>query len=185
MIIATSKTQNGVTTNTMDFQSNTATGERHDCVVRAMAVGFNIKYTVSHSFCKGFFSREDREGTHGVNDLDHMPFLFGQRITRLGEKQYDTDLSYKGRILGKQYAIGGGKKKFRQMSVGTFIKTYGEGTYLVVVRGHMFTIKDGEVFGNSDDGTQLKRPINIAYKIGTLTQEQKATHRQQNQLENN
>lgn len=185
MKIATSTTENGVTTNTMDFESNIATGERNDCVVRAMTVGFNVKYNVMHSFVKGFFSREDRDGTHGVNNLDHAPYLFGQEITRLGEKQYDTDLSYKGRILGKQYAIGGGKKKFRQMSVGTFIKTYTEGTYLLVVRGHMFTIKDGEVFGNSNDGSMLKRPINLAYKIGRLTKEQRVIAHAQDQLENN
>ena len=185
MIIATSKTQNGVTTNTLDFQSNIATGERYDCVVRAMAVGFNIKYNVSHSFAKGFFSREDRQGTHGVNNLDHAPYLFGQTITRLGEKRYGNyDFEHKGRILGKEYSIGGGNKKFRQMSVGTFIKTYTEGTYLLVVRGHMFTIKDGEVFGNSNDGSMLKRPINLAYKIGRLTKEQRVIAHAQDILEN-
>ena len=185
MKISTSTTTNGITTNTMDFESNIATGESNDCVVRAMTVGFNQKYNVVHSFCKGFFSREDRNGVHGVNDLDHSPCLFGQAINRLGRVQYDnSDFEYKGRLLGKEYSVGGGQKKFRQMSVGTFLKTYTEGTYLLVVRGHMFCIKDGEVFGNYDDGMMLKRPINIAYKIGKLTQEEQQIKREENKLEN-
>ena len=104
MKISTSTTTNGITTNTMDFESNIATGESNDCVVRAMTVGFNQKYNVVHSFCKGFFSREDRNGVHGVNDLDHSPCLFGQAINRLGKVQYgNSDFQYKGRLLGKEY----------------------------------------------------------------------------------
>lgn len=182
---STSRTINGVTTNTVDFESNIATGESNDCVVRAMTVGFDKKYNVVHSFCKGFFSREDRQGTSGVDSLDSTPYLFGQKVTRLGKVQYGSnDFEWKGRLLGKRYPIGGGKKKFRQMSVGTFLKTYTEGTYLLVVRGHMFCVKGGEVFGNSNDGAMLKRPINMAYKIGSLTSDERVINREERRLEN-
>ena len=52
------------------------------------------------------------------------------------------------------------------MSTGTFFKTYTEGSYILVVRGHMFAFVNGEVQGNYKDATMLKRPIESAFKIG-------------------
>jgi len=37
---------------------------------------------------------------------------------------------------------------------------------VVVVRGHAFTIKDGVVIGNLDDGKKMKKHIQAAWNIG-------------------
>jgi hypothetical protein len=53
----------------------------------------------------------------------------------------------------------------RNMTTGTFIKKYPVGKYLVVVRGHAFSIIDGAVVGNASDATMKKRVINNAFKV--------------------
>jgi hypothetical protein len=57
----------------------------------------------------------------------------------------------------------GGKSK---MTVGTFVKEYDKGTYIVRVSGHDFTIKDGSVIGNPNDATQLRKIVKNAWKVG-------------------
>jgi hypothetical protein len=47
-----------------------------------------------------------------------------------------------------------------------FLKNYGQGTYVVIVRGHAFTVKDGAVIGNSEDAKKTKKHIVGAWKIG-------------------
>jgi hypothetical protein len=37
---------------------------------------------------------------------------------------------------------------------------------VVVVKGHAFTIKDGVVIGNPDDGKKMRKHIAGAWKIG-------------------
>ena len=58
-----------------------------------------------------------------------------------------------------------GKTRASQMTVGTFIKEYNVGRYLIHVRGHAFTIIDGVVVGNPMDSKQLKCRIVGAYKF--------------------
>jgi hydrogenase maturation factor len=53
----------------------------------------------------------------------------------------------------------------RKMTTGTFIKKYSVGKYLVVVRGHAFSIIDGNVVGNQEDAKMKKRVINHAFKV--------------------
>ena len=51
------------------------------------------------------------------------------------------------------------------MTVGTFIKEYNVGRYLIHVRGHAFAIIDGVVVGNICDSRKLKARIINAYKF--------------------
>ena len=171
-----SNTKNGIKTNGVYFESPLESSERNDCVVRSMTVGFNTDYDSMHAFCTGFFNRKKGEGTYDTaGKLEKHRYLFDQQITRLGKEREGQE--WRGRLLGKDYHIGGGQKRFRNMSVGTFLKTYTEGTYLVIVNRHMFTVIDGEVYGNSNDGRQIKKPIQSVFKIGRLTKEEKELDR--------
>jgi hypothetical protein len=67
-------------------------------------------------------------------------------------------------IDSKFLTTNGGKSK---MSVGTFVKEYDKGTYIIRVSGHAFTIKDGSVIGNPNDATQLRKVVKNAWKIGS------------------
>jgi hypothetical protein len=64
------------------------------------------------------------------------------------------------------YVTVKGRKTLRRTTTGSFIKKYPVGTYIVTVRGHAFTIKDGVVIGNPSDGKKMKKHINGAWRIG-------------------
>jgi methyl coenzyme M reductase subunit D len=59
-----------------------------------------------------------------------------------------------------------GKRTLRNMTTAKFLEKYSKGTYMVTVKGHAFTIKDGVVIGNPEDATQRKKVIFGAWKIG-------------------
>ena len=58
-----------------------------------------------------------------------------------------------------------GQKVMRKMTVGTFTKQNSVGTFLVIVTGHAFTIKNGVVIGNWEDPKKLKKIINFAFEV--------------------
>jgi hypothetical protein len=64
------------------------------------------------------------------------------------------------------YVVVKGVKKLRATTTATFIKKHPIGSYVVVVKGHAFTIKDGVVIGNPEDGKKMKKHIVGAWKIG-------------------
>ena len=47
-------------------ESTIAKSERNDCVVRAIASTFGLKYDVAHKFVANEFGREPRKGTYGT-----------------------------------------------------------------------------------------------------------------------
>jgi hypothetical protein len=62
----------------------------------------------------------------------------------------------------KFLTTNGGKSK---MTVGTFVKLYDKGTYILRVSGHAFTIKDGSVIGNPEDATKLRKVIKNCWRV--------------------
>lgn len=55
-----------------------------------------------------------------------------------------------------------------RMTIGSFVKQYDKGTYVLTVRGHAFSIKDGEVIGgNREDARKMRCILEGAWKIGT------------------
>jgi hypothetical protein len=48
-------------------ESAIAKGEKNDCVVRAIASTFGLKYDVAHKFVANEFRRESRKGTFGTS----------------------------------------------------------------------------------------------------------------------
>jgi hypothetical protein len=62
----------------------------------------------------------------------------------------------------KFLTTNGGKSK---MTVGTFVKLYDKGTYIIRVAHHAFTIKDGSVIGNPEDATKLRKVIKNCWRV--------------------
>lgn len=51
-------------------------------------------------------------------------------------------------------------------TVGKFVKEYNKGTYIVVIRGHAFTIKDAEVVGgNLRDALRLRCQVKAVWQV--------------------
>jgi hypothetical protein len=140
--------------------STIAKTELNDCVVRAISSSFEMHYDEAHQFVKVKFNRQNRKGTsffvgglrRMINDKIKINGKSFQTIgNEYGHVSYDVKV--KGQIVK------------RNMTTGTFIKKYPVGKYLVVVRGHAFSIIDGQVVGNASDATMKKRVINNAFKI--------------------
>jgi hypothetical protein len=131
--------------------SELAKSERGDCVVRSIASAYDIDYDKAHRFVATTFGRKPRSGTYGfipgMNKIVDNKTRINRKLTR--------------KVL--DLTTNGGKSK---MTVGTFSKWYDKGTYIINVQGHAFTIKDGQVIGNANDSTQLRKRIKAAWKVG-------------------
>ena len=144
--------------------SSIAKSEYNDCVVRAIASSFDVGYDESHEFVKRFFNRRNRMGTKNFvskmytlaqNNTD----VFGKKLSVVGNvlENGRTTLKYKVKVKDKIVE--------RRMTTSSFIKKNPVGSYIVVVRGHAFTIKDGVVIGNVDDSEKRKKIINFAWEV--------------------
>ena len=129
-----------------------AKSERNDCVVRAIASAYDIEYNKAHQWVSDKFKRQFRKGTFGLPiGMDRM----STDNTRMNYKKTKT-------IDPKYLTTNNGKSK---MTVGTFVKEYDKGTYIIRVARHAFTIKDGSVIGNPEDATKLRKIIKNCWKI--------------------
>lgn len=140
--------------------SSIAKTESNDCVVRAIASSFEMHYDEAHQFVKVKFGRENRKGTRffvgGMRRMvEDKVEINGKSFDNMGDSlgRMKYDVKSKGQIVK------------RNMTTGAFIKKYPVGKYLVVVRGHAFSIIDGQVVGNTGDATMKKRVILNAWKV--------------------
>jgi len=134
-------------------ESLLAKSERADCVVRAIASAYDLEYNKAHQWVSDKFKRKFRKSTFGLPiGMDRM----STDNTRFNYKKTKT-------IDPKYLTTNNGKSK---MTVGTFVKEYNRGTYIIRVARHAFTIKDGSVIGNPEDATKLKKIIKNCWKIG-------------------
>ena len=137
-----------------------AKSETNDCAVRAISSAFEMHYDEAHQFVKVKFNRQNRKGTTffvgGMRRMvDDKVKINGKSFETMGNEY--GHVSYEVKVKDQMVK--------RNMTTGTFIKKYPVGKYLVVVRGHAFSIIDGAVVGNASDATMKKRVINNAFKI--------------------
>lgn len=196
MRISNSKTlSNGVTYSNVDFQSELEDQDRNNCSVRALATAFEKPYEVAFTCAEMIWDRKKNQGARGfgVEKTANMGWLWDKKITRMGAEVRDkwnfsdaNRLMFGGdKMLGKwgykSDGWGGTKKVFRRMSTGTFFKTFTKGTYIIVVRGHMFTYKDGQVLGNYSDAEKTKTVIEYAFAVGREANKMNDAYREQNE----
>ena len=144
-----------------------AKSETNDCVVRAIASAFDLEYDRAHKFVADTFGRKPRQGTFGfgvgMNKIAEERTRIGRKcIKPMGSKVEHSSfrsLSYDVKVKGV--------KTSRQMTVGTFISKYPLGTYVVTVKRHAFTIKDGVVIGNREDAIQKRKIMLLAWRVGS------------------
>jgi hypothetical protein len=147
--------------------SSIAKSETNDCVVRAIASAFDLEYDRAHKFVADTFGRKPRQGTFGfgpgMNKIAEERTRIGRKcIKSMGTKSEHSSfrsLSYDVKVKGV--------KTSRQMTVGTFISKYPLGTYVVTVKRHAFTIKDGVVIGNREDAIQKRKIMLLAWRVGS------------------
>jgi hypothetical protein len=137
-----------------------AKSENNDCVVRAFAAAYNVSYDFAHKKVAELFGRKNRQGTFCFSIVMRQMELEDVRINRKKVQtiRKDANLSYWVKVKGVN--------TLRSMTTAKFLEDYPTGTYIVTVKGHAFTIKDGVVIGNPEDATQRKKNIFGAWKIG-------------------
>lgn len=148
-------------------ESVIAKSEDNDCVVRAIASGFDIDYDRAHKFVKDTFGRKDGRGTfgfvRGMNKIAEERTRIGRKTCKIMGKPLSNHSSFYS--LNYDVKVKGEVVK-REMTVGTFTKKYPIGTFVLTVAGHAFTIKDGVVIGNHEDATKKRMRVHAAWKVG-------------------
>ena len=147
-----------------------AQAETNDCAVRAVANAFGVCYDTAHTFAQDVLGRKVKRATFGMEekfgklktvkfeDTSEQMSLFPQanefKVTVLkGIQLQNRDYTHK-------------KVKF---TVKTFMQRYNVGTYMVTVKGHALTIKDGVVLDNpSYRFTGYRRPVMGAIRVAKI-----------------
>jgi hypothetical protein len=142
-------------------ESKIAKSENNDCVVRAIASAADMDYDSAHQFVKETFCRKNGKGTTGFHYIMNM---MTKNSNKINGKSVEKITEEHNTML--YYVVVKGIKKLRNTTTGSFIKKYPKGTYVVTVKGHAFSIKDGVVIGNPDDGKKMKKHIDGVWKIG-------------------
>jgi len=142
-------------------ESVIAKSENNDCVVMAFATAADMDYDSAHWYVKKTFKRNDRKGVYRFKSIMD---IFSNCNEQVNGKSIKTITEEHNTMV--YYVTVKGRKILRRTTTGSFIKKYPVGTYIVTVRGHAFTIKDGVVVGNPSDGKKMKKHINGAWKIG-------------------
>lgn len=137
-------------------ESAIAKGEKNDCVVRAIASTFELKYDIAHKFVADEFNRKPQKGTFATSlKLGARNNIMGINYKCISK----SDLMYRG---SARHQINRGRPV--PITLSMFIKKYPKGKYLVIKRGHAFSVINGAVVGNSTDGNHLKAKIKFALK---------------------
>jgi hypothetical protein len=133
-------------------ESAIAKSELNDCFVRAVASAYEIPYDDAHKWVKENFNREHRKGT--CNVITNME-KFALNNETLNNK--------KVKVISNLTKLD--QNKLKRTTLNQFIKKYPVGTYVIIVRQHAFTLKNGFVVGNPNDSKSLKKIVQFAYEI--------------------
>lgn len=151
-----------------------ATGEKNDCVVRAVSHAFEVDYADAHHFCEHKLHRKTGNGVYTGRYMPSITQAFGKKLKQLGRLTYTgkyriLDRNRKSKEWVYDFDTNKTVLKFEMQKVkykvGEFIKAYSKGNYIVIVRGHAFAVIDGKIFGNFLDDKRLTRQVKSAYKV--------------------
>lgn len=148
-----------------DAQSELSKSEKNDCFVRAVASACDVQYEKAHSYVKEKFKRKDGDGTRATYGMIGLTEMLGKKVEHLGiEWSRETGHEY---YCGKRLFNNVRSKSNRKVfyTVGKFLEDYQEGTYIILIRKHAFTIIDGIVHGNTEDSKRLRARILNVYKL--------------------
>ena len=130
--------------------SSLALNEKNDCAVRAFANAFNITYDTAHTFAAEKFARKAKKGVKGMFiTLSQLGFTTFDLFTDSLFPEIKTYSIHPlarnkdGKVVNTDYT-----HKIVNHTVKTFCNKFNKGTYIVIVKNHALTIKDGIVIDN-------------------------------------
>jgi hypothetical protein len=135
-------------------ESQIAKSERNDCFVRAVASAYEIPYDKAHTWVKKNFNRENRKGTF---DVVMKMEQFSKEEKKLNKKTIKDIWCLR--------TFDSTTLKLKRTTLNQFIKKYPTGTYILIVKRHAFTVKNGSVIGNTNDASSMRKIVHNAYEI--------------------
>lgn len=154
-------------------KSKLASNEYNDCVVRAIASGFDITYNQSHKICAKEMHRKNRKGvmSYYYHSFLSQSEILGKQVKEIKMTPVEVESTRTSRFGFKYtetktlnlYTKRG--SKYSALTVGSFVKQFPKGTYILSVKGHTFTVKNSEIIGNYRDAQSKKVRVLKAYKI--------------------
>ena len=121
-----------------------AKNEKGDCAVRAIAAATDSSYEIAHKYAEKIFKRKPKKGVKGFSGI----LKIREGLKFLNNTKY------------REIKVG-----YKNLSVGDFLEQYKNGTYIIIVDDHTFTIKDGMIIGNPEDKENLEIKIQSVFKI--------------------
>ena len=141
--------------------SQKGNGETNDCVVLAIANATGVSYDIAHSYCERYLMRQRRRGVM-TNAMTHAwglgEFKLGNTISNFQEMPVD-DITNTYKLYGEYIK--------RKKTVKSFIQSHPKGTYVVLVAGHAFTVKDGTLIDHKGLEFKPTRKVQVAFKVTT------------------
>jgi hypothetical protein len=159
-------------------KSTKAKQEKNDCVVRAIANVFEISYNTAHEFVAEKFKRKEKKGTFNTRSIlkgmkkVQFPIEEGTQLSLFqptNEKEFQVKWigdqpKDGGKLINPKYNWNGAPKV--AFSVKEFAQHFKRGTYVLLVKKHALTVKDGVIIDNPDKKfTGYRRPVQSAFKV--------------------
>jgi hypothetical protein len=133
-------------------ESELAKNETNDCVVRSFASAFEIPYDDAHKFVTQKFNRKEKQGVKFFNLRMDQMINRGETLNNRKFQKLSLDIL---RSLSKS----------NNVTFNQFFKRHQTGIYIIIVRGHAFTLKNGVVVGNVSDSKRLKARVQVVYQV--------------------
>ena len=130
-------------------QSNLATRETNDCVVRAFSAALDISYDSAHGWVKRNFKRKFGKGTY---TSIHIQNVLGKVKNGYKLKAYGCHPDKKGVMKVRGFKVVT-NPRYKNKEVGytlkSFMESHPKGRFFVIVERHAVAIVNGVLYGNT------------------------------------
>ncbi len=137
-----------------------SSSEKNDCSVRAFTTALDINYDSAHTYLKETFKREDKKGCKNMNLTAKK--LEGE-TQKINNVEFDI-ISLPEDKITNNYKLHG-EVIARKKTVKSFLRAFTKGIYLVLVSGHVFTIKNGLMIDNVGEEWRPTRKVECVLEL--------------------
>jgi hypothetical protein len=134
--------------------------EKNDCSVRAFTTALDVNYDAAHSYLKETFKREDKKGCKNMNLTAKS--LEG-KTQKIDDVEFDISILPEEKVTNT-YKLHG-EEIARKKTVKSFIKDFSKGIYLILVSGHVFTVKNGLMIDNVGEEWRPTRKVESVFEL--------------------
>lgn len=113
--------------------------DKNSCAVTSLMNFMQIGYDRADTLCTKY-GRPKHKGMYVKDYHKMLTEEFGDKVELFGIFGSTYGAKYCKKFLGNDMQVSAG------MTIGTFMKTYNKGTYVVFITGHFTVVRDGEIF---------------------------------------